>query len=195
MDRYENALKLEQMLYFAENGIKYKEIEGFDGKYLILSTGEVWSNWANGYKNTFDKGTGYEVVQLYNTHTHRTENRAVHRLVAEAFIPKPDYWTPGMALDVGHRDDNPKNNRLENLFWCSRAENLDTDSFREKAKHRIRGQVRCVETGDTFKSIAEAGRWLGKHKYGINLCLLGKQKTCGGYHWERVASEPEAAAN
>lgn len=62
MKTYENALKLEQMLYFAENGIKYKEIEGYDGKYLILSTGEVWSNWANDYLSIFDKGTGYMTV-------------------------------------------------------------------------------------------------------------------------------------
>ena len=189
MKNYENALKLEQMLFFAENGIKYKEIEGYDGKYLILSTGEIWSNWANDYLATFDKGTGYIAAQLYNHNTGKKENRSLHRLVAEAFIPKPDYWTPGMRLDVGHRDDNPKNNSLENLFWCTRAENLNTDSFREKAKHRVRGKIKCVETGEIFKSIAQAGEKIGKHKYGINLCLLGKQKTCGGYHWERVQED------
>ena len=31
-------------------------------------------------------------------------NRPVHQLVAEAYIPKPDWWTPGMKLDVGHKN-------------------------------------------------------------------------------------------
>lgn len=96
-------------------------------------------------------------------------------MVAEAYVPKPDYWTPGMKLDVGHRDDNPSNNHYTNLYWCTRRENLDTDHFREAASKKIFSRVRCIETGEIFPSIKAAGEWLGKHKYGINLCLLGKQ--------------------
>ena len=80
-----------------------------------------------------------------------------------------------MKLDVGHKDDNPGNNHVDNLFWCTRSENLNTDHFREAQKKKIRSKVRCIETGEVFNSIKAAGEWLGKHKYGINLCLLGKQ--------------------
>jgi hypothetical protein len=94
-----------------------------------------------------------------------------------------------MKLDVAHKDDNPKNNNVENLFWCTRRENVDTDHFREAQKKKIRSKVRCVETGEIFKNMREAAEEIGKHYYGINLCLLGKQQTCGGYHWERVIEE------
>ena len=80
-----------------------------------------------------------------------------------------------MRLDVGHRDDNPKNNNVENLYWCTRSENLNTDHFREAQRNKIWSKVRCVETGEVFKNMREAANKIGKHYYGINLCLLGKQ--------------------
>jgi len=43
----------------------------------------------------------------------------VHRLVLEAFVsPRP----PGM--DTCHRDGDPTNNRLDNLRWGTRSENI-----------------------------------------------------------------------
>jgi hypothetical protein len=56
----------------------------------------------------------------------------VNVLVAEAFIPKPSV-EPGTKLDVAHLDNDRKNNNVSNLAWKTRSENLDTESFREKA--------------------------------------------------------------
>ena len=183
MDKFEMAQQLQTMLEVAED-VSYEDVKGFEGKYIITSDGQVWSNWANGYIAQVDNGQGYLFVTLSTDG--KITRRRVHRLVAEAFIPKPDWWTPGIKLDVGHKDDNPKNNHVSNLFWCTRAENLDTDHFREAPKTKIFSKVRCVETGEVFKNMREAAKEIGKHYYGINLCLLGKQQTCGGYHWERV---------
>lgn len=168
------------------NNIEMREIAGHEGQYSITPDGRVWSHKDQIFRIAFDKGTGYWVVGLYDRQKKKTVNRPVHQLVAEAYIPKPDWWTPGMKLDVGHKDDDRSNNNVDNLYWCTRSENLNTEHYREAHKVIIRSKVRCVETGDIFPSIKAAGEWLGKNRYGINLCLLGKQKTCGGYHWERV---------
>lgn len=189
MDKYDTAFTLEKMLQWTEDGIKFKEIPGYDGKYLILSTGEVWSKWGNCYIAICDNGQGYLFVSL--SQNNKNKRVRIHRLVAEAFIPKPDWWTPGMNLDVGHKDDNPKNNNVDNLYWCTRAQNLNTEHFREAQKNKQFTKVRCVETGEVFKNMRKAAEAIGKHYYGINLCLLGKQQTCGGYHWERVIEEPQ----
>lgn len=42
----------------------------------------------------------------------------VHRLVAEAFLPNPDKLPV-----INHKDENPKNNCVENLEWCTIAYN------------------------------------------------------------------------
>ena len=161
--------------------IEMKLIEGSNGKVFITPTGQVWSDAKNDFRSLIDNGKGYLFIKICG------KTRRVNRLVAEAYVPKPDNWTPKM--DVGHKDDDRYNNHYTNLYWCTRAENLDTDSFREKAKTKIRSKVMCVETGEIYPSIAAAGRAIGRHCYGINLCLLGKQQTCGGYHWKRVFDE------
>ena len=64
-----------------------------------------------------------------------------------------------------------------------------SDEHKEKTKKnnlekRIYTIIKCVETGQIFKSINEAKRWLGKGD--IQSCLNGRQKMAGGYHWERL---------
>ena len=186
MNKYEMANNLEQLLNEAETAQIMKEIPGFEGQYSITPTGQVWSHREKHFIAQWDKGTGYYVVKLYNKQLRKVQSKAIHRLVAETYIPKPDYWTPGMKLDVGHKNDIRNDNRVENLCWLTRAENLDTEHFREAQQNKIYSKVRCVETGEIYPSIKAAGEAIGKHKYGINLCLLGKQQTCGGFHWERV---------
>ena len=99
-------------------------------------------------------------------------NKRVNVLVAEAFCEKPAEWKPDW--DAAHLDDNPLNNDASNLQWQSRAENLNTPSWREKSKCKIRTKVMNSDTGEIFDSIAAAGRAIGLNAYGIDLCLLGK---------------------
>lgn len=47
-------------------------------------------------------------------------------------------------------------------------------------------KVLCVETGEVYKSISEAGRQLDVSFKAISKALRGKSKTSGGYHWEYV---------
>lgn len=54
-----------------------------------------------------DISTGYARVRINGKHV------AVHRIVAEAFIPNP---YPALTL-VGHKDKNRLNNEVGNLFW------------------------------------------------------------------------------
>lgn len=43
----------------------------------------------------------------------------VHRLVAMAWIPNPDN-----KPCVGHIDNNTRNNKVSNLYWCTHQENI-----------------------------------------------------------------------
>lgn len=158
-----------------------KDIEGYEGLYAIYSDGRVWSYRVKRFMKPADNGHGYRHVMLTNKNGVVKHHR-VHILVAKAFLPPP---APG-ACDVCHTDDDPGNNDVSNLKWGTRAENLNTDRCREKQKNKIFSRVRCIETGEIFKSQAEAGRQKNIHRYSINNVLMGKQKTAGGYHWERV---------
>lgn len=152
-------------------------------KYYVSRDGRVMNVETKRIMQQFDNGNGYLYSSLFINGKNKKVRVSI--LVAEAFIPKPSV-EPGTKLDVAHLDNDRKNNNVSNLAWKTRSENLDTESFREKAQYKIYSKVRCIETGEIFPSIAAAGRAIGIHQYGINLCLLGRQKTAGGYHWERV---------
>lgn len=65
--------------------------------------------------------------------------------------------------------------------------------FPEKVTDRLSNYQRrkctpvlCVETGERFDSFADAARKYGLLYTSISACCAGRQKTTGGYHWEKI---------
>ena len=161
------------------------EIKGYENRYAAMEDGNIYSYLSKKILKTADNGQGYLIVCLIDENG-RSKTHRVHQLIANAFIPKPDWWEEGMKIDVGHKDSNRKNNKIENLCWLTRAQNLDDEHFRNATKTKQRTKIKCVETGIIYQSMAQAANDVGCSRYNINLCLLGKQKTAAGYHWVRV---------
>jgi hypothetical protein len=63
------------------------------------------------------RSAGYAQVGLRKSK--RQTSKLVHRLVAAAFIPNPEN-----KPCVNHKNSNRFDNRVENLEWCTPAENL-----------------------------------------------------------------------
>lgn len=101
----------------------WKEVEGTGGQYLISNCGNVRS--VGNDKKRKDKilktysysKKGHEKVDLRVNG--KVVKKSVHRLVAEAFLPNPSNHPA-----INHKDNNPKNNYVDNLEWCTFAYNL-----------------------------------------------------------------------
>ena len=108
----------------------WRPIVGYEGLYEVSSYGRVRS--LDRYvkcdyeKYRLHKGKvlspgkdkdGYLSVVLSCNGKHK--KIAVHRLVAQAFIPNPDNLP-----QVNHRDENPSNDNVDNLEWCTAKYNL-----------------------------------------------------------------------
>lgn len=116
----------------------------------------------------------------------------VHRMVAITFIPNPHEYP-----EINHLDNNPKNNVVFNLEWCSHAYNI---TYREKigvpAKKYtkvLRKSVFAVdlETGKVFyfESQSEAARQLGIAQQDICAVINGRIELAGGYWFTEDKSE------
>ena len=99
--------------------MNFKEIDN----YIIYEDGRIFSKKFNRFiKSTLDKRKDrpinkcYYKVCLYKNGKRYT--KSIHRLVAEAFIPNPN----NLEM-VDHIDQNPQNNDITNLRWCSRSTN------------------------------------------------------------------------
>lgn len=92
-------------------------VPGFEGMYEVSSRGRVWSNRSRRLLTLSVANTGYHQVNL------RGSVRHVHRLVLEAFVGPCPFGCEGCHGN-GIRTDN----RLENLRWGTRKENMQDAS-------------------------------------------------------------------
>ena len=157
----------------------WKNIEGYEGKYQISNTGKVKSLKNNLIlKQSKDKHL-YCRVRLYKKST--GETIGVHRLVAKAFIPN----TNNLNV-VNHIDENPQNNNIENLEWCTQKYNANYGNAQVKRlKTRIKPLIAVdVKTGfiKEFNCINDAVRNKFYYRF-INQCLQGNKEKYKGFKW------------
>lgn len=91
---------------------EYKEIKGYDGKYIINNQGDIISNYTHIFVKQRLRKNGYLDVGLYKTNGER-ERHLSHRLVAECFIENPNNLPT-----VDHIDGDKTNNHISNLRWA-----------------------------------------------------------------------------
>ena len=113
----------------------WKPVPGFEGYYEVSNMGRVksLSRVVNAKshgkpikRNTGDRiikggrtgraGCGYLRVTLCNGKEYK--DFILHRLVAQVFIPNPNNLPC-----INHKDENPANNCVDNLEWCTHAYN------------------------------------------------------------------------
>ena len=179
----------------------WKDIENYEGLYQISDCGRVKSLARDIYcqNGTFHhhmeekilvqriEKHGYARVNLYLNGESKTMK--VHRLVAEAFIPNPEN-----KPQVNHKDENPLNNCVDNLEWCTASYNVNYGTRTARAvqnrrypklgNHPRAKQVFCVELNKTFDCAKRVEEELGIWETSIIKVCKGKGKTAGGFHWK-----------
>lgn len=167
----------------------WKDIPEYEGIYQVSNLGNVKNSTSNRIlKPQLNRG-GYLHVHLWKNKTFNNER--VHRLVAKTFLIK----IIGKN-DINHKNGIKTDNRVENLEWCTRSENLKHryrilgykgSSFGKFGKDNPKSKcVLCIENNITYTSIKEAGEQTSIDRRNISSVCKGKRQTAGGYHWKYI---------
>ena len=169
----------------------WKDIKGYEGLYQVSNLGNVKSlNYRKQKcaKNLTPKtnNKGYLWVEL--SRDGGRQCFLIHRLVGEAFIKNPYNFKV-----INHKDENPKNNRVENLEWCTQSGNMQY--YYDRHIHVPRGAYKhadgrkILQFGKNGELIAE---WdnavtikhiLGMSQWSVSECCRGNRKTAYGFIW------------
>ena len=113
---------------------RWLPVVGYEGRYEVSDHGRV-RNAQTGVIRSLSVGKGLRTRGRCSVDWKtggRKKNFLVHHLVLEAFVgSRPD------GAYACHRDDDLSNNRLDNLYWGSREDNL-ADKVRNKNRYRNR---------------------------------------------------------
>lgn len=168
---------------------EWKPIDGYEGKYEISNMGRVKSYTKDNNGKIINgclDGKGYLYVKLYYApQKHKTFK--IHRLVGKHFIPNPNNYS-----QINHKDENKRNNCVDNLEWCDNQYNhsYGTRDARAGLSNRCcpttSKKVRSIDRNGNvyyYDSIGEAERQSDVYHSNIFAVLGGRRKRAGGYEW------------
>lgn len=182
----------------------WKPILGYEGLYEVSNLGRVRSlqgrcrkkgHILSPGKKFSRSGTRYDLKVLLVNRGEK-KNRLVSRLVAIAFIPNPNNLP-----QVNHKDENPTNNRAENLEWCDCLYNVRYGTgiargIETRNRNNSKGAEKPVaqisqegELLNKYRSAHEAAGQIGGQFTHICKCCRGELRTHKGFKWAYINRE------
>ena len=165
----------------------WKDIPGYEGRYQASDQGRVRS--VDRFVRCGRNGAGIRLLKgrvlrpaanRYNPHLyvvlgHGAAGSPVHRLVAQTFLGPQ---APGQ--DVRHLDGDAKNNRVSNLAYGTRTENI-IDVYRIGRPWRVLTAAQAREIRERLRA-GERGSVLAK-EYGVSQSCISAIKQRRTYKW------------
>jgi len=151
----------------------WKPVDGYEGSYEVSNKGRVrlarnGKVYKKGYilNGRIDKRFGYRYVDLYDGNGN-AKRYSTHRLVLLAFVgqcPK--------GMESRHLNDIKTDNRLRNLKWGTRKENI-ADAFKNGIQMCGKGTKRSEETRRKL-SVAHKGNKPSKEtRKKLSIAMMG----------------------
>ena len=180
---------------------EWRDIPGYEWYYMVSNFGRIKSIprfiddkwWIRAIPmkilKSFNNWKSYQILTLNKHWEHHTFK--IHRLVASAFLWLDIY---NKYICVCHKDDNPSNNKLSNLFLWTHKDNVQDMKSKWRwnylywlAHHKSHQVLQYNIDWNFIKewgSICIANRELWISRQWIMLCCKWKLKTSWWFVWE-----------
>lgn len=129
--------------------------------YMVSDYGRVFYPPRNMMVTPYISRNGYLNCKIYEV------NKAIHRLVLETFCPVQNY----IELDVNHIDGVKTNNRVWNLEWTTRSENI-IHAFSHNLSKQGEDHPNSVYTTKQIENICKYLSSADITDYNIVSCIL-----------------------
>ena len=148
---------------------EWRPVAGYEESYEVSNLGRIRRVRPI---NPTKKVKGYMRVNLVSEDGSQ-KSFALHRLVADAFVPNPD----GKPVVI-HKDDDASNNRADNLEWAEEKDGT------KRGTPVVQIDQQTGEVVAEYRSQAKAAAATGITRPSITACITGRVKTAGGYIWQ-----------
>lgn len=169
----------------------WKDVIGYESLYKVSNFGDIWSvkrtnrgRIFGGKEITISIDSRYNRRSVLLCKNGKSKRHIVARLVAFAFIKNPK---PEIYKEVNHLDENPLNDRYDNLEWCEHKYNCNYGTRMERIKSRQSIPILQYTLNGDFiaehKSMHEAAESINANAGHICECCLGNRKWAYGFFW------------
>lgn len=165
----------------------WKDIPEFEDGYMISNLGRVYSKYTKKIRKT-QFSRGYESITLKRDR--KQHCLFVHRLVAQTFLPNPN----NLPI-VNHKDENPMNNCVDNLEWCTYSYNNSYNGIAKKKSEKFQKKVYVYDKEGNlereYSSVREAERDIKGSSGSISMACRGLNYTYQDKVWSYEPLEKE----
>lgn len=200
MLKFEDLPEVNSPRWFSSEDLEDEEwrvLDGSENRVSVSNYGRVKRNscdiwyaekshhYSSFIYRAYPKKTGHLFVAV-SLSKRNSKRIFVHRAVASAFIPNSQ-----KLPFINHKDENPQNNCVYNLEWCTPLYNVNYGNCREKMKMSkvnsgIANSVGLYDYNgnllETYKTERDTERILGIPRLSIRRCLKGITTTACGLH-------------
>lgn len=171
----------------------WQDIPGYEGLYQASTYGRIIglpkTTTQSGLIKAYATGKKkqYLAVKLFKGSKNSRKSFYIHRLIAETFIPSPK-----KLPYINHIDENPSNNSVDNLEWCTAVynNNFGTHNARmaaSKSKAVLQFDMDGIFV-KRFSSARDVERMTGYSQANISACCRNEWKQAYGFKWAYAES-------
>lgn len=154
-----------------------KDVPDFESEYSASTEGFIFSKRMNRFLTQNSKGWYLNIKLCKNGIKYPDK---VHRIIAKTFIPNPLN-----LLEINHKNGIKTDNRVDNLEWVSRSQNI-RHAFSVLKRVPVTGErhpktrpIIDLNTGIFYFSTYEAAHAKGLVRNSVK-CRLYQKKECSG---------------